>query len=39
MCAHGLVRTERGEGSHYDPMWFHASIFSGIWDCLAWLVT
>lgn len=31
MCAHGLVRTEAGEGgSHYDPMWFHTSLFSGI---------
>jgi hypothetical protein len=29
MCAHGLVRTEGG-GFHHDPMWFHASIFSGV---------
>lgn len=30
MCAHGLVRLERREGFHYDPMWFHGSIFSGV---------
>lgn len=29
-CAHMDLSALRGGGFHYDPMWFHASIFSGV---------